>query len=194
MHSRKRCVREMLSTMSARTVAYEPVDLTRDFLVRHLAWNNATDRVIVRPICCGSKAGEASLYFRDGEMNGDSGLLATSESQSKPVHVRTLDSEVAELGLAPTIIKIDVEGWEFEVLKGAEATLTRHRPMLLLSLHARALADLHSSADAVQQWLQDRGYTCQVIGVDHEIHVVATTCEKQPSGDVSLHTHFQAKN
>jgi FkbM family methyltransferase len=170
------------SSPRGRVVAYEPVELTREFLTRHLAWNDAGDRAIVRPICCGAEATEAKLYFREGEMNGDSGLVATAGSESRMVEVRTLDSEVAELRLIPSIIKIDVEGWEFEVLKGAEATLLRYRPTLFLSLHPRALAELHASPEMVQSWLLERGYTCQLIGVDHEIHLLAKPSTNEESG------------
>lgn len=40
----------------------------------------------------------------------------------------TLDS----LGLAPSFVKIDVEGGELAVLRGATETLRRHRPVLML--------------------------------------------------------------
>ncbi len=119
-------------------------------------------------------------------MNGDSGLVATAGSESRMVQVRTLDSEVAELRLIPTIIKIDVEGWEFEVMKGAEDTLLRHRPVLFLSLHPRALAELHASPEMVQSWLHERGYTLRLIGVDHEIHLLAEPSTNKESGAAAM--------
>lgn len=167
------------SAPNGRVVAYEPVDQTREFLDRHLAWNGACDRAIVRSVGCSSKNGEASLFFREGEMNGDSSLLPMVGSQSKLILLRTLDSEVAELGLVPTIIKIDVEGWEFEVLKGAERTLRRDRPSLFLSLHPRALQELQTSPEEVLRWLRERGYNCRTIAADHEIHVLATALNKE---------------
>jgi len=174
------------SAPGGQVVAYEPVELTRELLTRHLAWNDAGARAIVRPFCCGAGAAEARLYFQDGEMNGDSGLVATAGSESRMVQVRTLDSEVAELRLIPTIIKIDVEGWEFEVMKGAEDTLLRHRPVLFLSLHPRALAELHASPEMVQSWLHARGYTLRLIGVDHEIHLLAEPSTNKESGAAAM--------
>lgn len=164
------------SAPTGRVVAYEPVDLTREYLVRHLDWNLGRERAVVRPFCCGSVREKRLIYFRKGEMNGDSGLLPPPKGDSTQVEVRTLDSEVAELGLVPSVIKIDVEGWEFEVLKGAEGTIARHRPIIFLSLHAPALVQLGTSPEAVKSWLQARGYECQVISTDHEIHVLASPC------------------
>ena len=48
------------------------------------------------------------------------------------VPVRRLDG----FDLAPTIIKIDVEGLELAVLRGAARTIERHRPLILLELSA----------------------------------------------------------
>jgi len=156
-------------------VAYEPEEVTRAFLEHHLRLNGVRDRAFVRPVCCGGEDGTASLYYHEGEVDGESGLLLARELPSKAVIVRTIDSEVVELGLVPTIIKIDVEGWEWEVLKGAAETLRRYRPLLFLSLHPRALATLGATAEDVQQWLTPFGYRHQVLGWDHELHVLATS-------------------
>ncbi|HEY4500528.1 MAG TPA: FkbM family methyltransferase, partial [Candidatus Paceibacterota bacterium] len=53
------------------------------------------------------------------------------------VRTFTLDS-IKELGVdrAPDIIKIDVEGAEALVLKGARKTITKHRPLILLEIHS----------------------------------------------------------
>ena len=46
----------------------------------------------------------------------------------------TVDQMAAEYGV-PTHIKIDMEGHEASVLRGARATLERHSPFLFLELH-----------------------------------------------------------
>jgi len=124
-------------------------------------------------VCCGFQNQPASFYFREGKMTGDGGLVPIPEAQTKVVQTRSLDSEVAELGLVPTLIKIDVEGWEFEVLKGAEQTIRRYRPALFLSLHPKVLAQLHTSPENVQAWLEQRGYRLDLVDKDHEMHLIA---------------------
>jgi hypothetical protein len=111
-------------------------------------------------------------------MAGDSGLVAVTGASNTLIPVRTLDSEVQELGLVPSIVKIDVEGWELEVLKGAEFILTRYRPLLFLSLHPEALDRLNTGVDVVRAWLEERGYSPRVIATDHEIHLVATASDR----------------
>ena len=53
------------------------------------------------------------------------------------------------LGLRPPdLVKMDVEGAEVAALPGMQATLARHRPILLLELHGRAAA--RASLECVQ--------------------------------------------
>jgi len=165
------------SAPDGRVIAYEPVELTRKNLIDHLQWNNASDRAVVRPVCCGRENGEAPLYFREGEMIGHSGLAPIRDAQIEIVQVRSLDTEVADLGFVPTIVKIDVEGWEFDVLKGAENTLARYRPTIFLSLHPTVLAQYQTTPQVVRSWLEERGYNLELIATDHEIHIVARSRE-----------------
>lgn len=51
------------------------------------------------------------------------------------VHVETLDAFVAKTTWVPDVIKIDVEGAEVRLLKGAMQTLSKYKPALLIELH-----------------------------------------------------------
>ena len=69
----------------------------------------------------------------------------------------------------PTLIKIDVEGLELEVLRGAHTTLREHRPTLVIEAHFRELAA------AVTARLAALGYRCETFPTlyGREVHVVA---------------------
>ena len=47
----------------------------------------------------------------------------------------SLDSFIKETSIFPEIVKIDVEGSEFNVLDGSKSLLTNHRPKIIISLH-----------------------------------------------------------
>jgi FkbM family methyltransferase len=157
----------------SRVVAYEPCELTRDYLMRHLFWNWGAEQVTVRPLCCGATRGRARFFYRPGVPEGINGLVEAGGLEATWIDVTTLDDEVATLNLIPAIIKIDVEGAELDVLKGAEGVLSAHRPRLFLSLHPGPLAKLGLTPGAIAEWLVDRRYRCQYISEDQEIHVMA---------------------
>ena len=50
------------------------------------------------------------------------------------VKVKTLDSVVEHYNIKPTVIKIDVEGFEVKVLKGAMSMITQFRPFILMEI------------------------------------------------------------
>jgi FkbM family methyltransferase len=64
-----------------------------------------------------------------------------------PIDVVRFDS----LDLHPTVAKIDVEGFEWDVLKGMDETLRRDEPLLMV--------EHNEGADEIIGWLVDRGYT-----------------------------------
>ncbi len=167
------------SAPTGRVVAYEPFAYTRRFLAQHLQWNACAERAQVRDACCGAAAGTADFYFAPGQAEGMNGLVPVAGFSRMTVPVVTLDAEVAELGLVPDLIKIDVEGAEWDVLRGAERTLAAHRPTLFLSVHPDALAKQGLAAADIEDWLAQRGYAWRVLARDHEVHVVASPVQSE---------------
>ena len=156
-----------------RVIAYEPFAFTRRYLAQHLEWNGNASRVMTRPVCCGAVPGQRTFYFAPDRAEGMNGLVPVEGFSEQMVEVTTLDREVMEIGLPPSVIKIDVEGAEWDVLRGAEAILRDHRPRLALSLHPAALAKQGASAVDVLGWLEALGYDNEIVARDHEIHVIS---------------------
>lgn len=81
-----------------------------------------------------------------------------SEPQKIEFQVDTVDAFCSREQVVPTLIKIDVEGFEGEVLRGAAETLRRLRPALLVELHLSFLADRGVSPGDLLQPLVAEGY------------------------------------
>jgi len=63
-------------------------------------------------------------------------------------------------------IKIDVEGMEFHVLRGARKTIARDQPALVIEVNGRALEACGAGVDALQELLVSSGYTLWAIRED----------------------------
>lgn len=117
--------------LGAKVVACEPQPDCREELQRRCGRN---PRLEVVASALGSSQGEASLYVRTHR--GSSGLVRDWASNYTHVEaeirvpVTTLDSVIAQFG-APTFIKIDVEGFEWEVIKG----LSQGVPLIQFEFH-----------------------------------------------------------
>jgi FkbM family methyltransferase len=77
---------------------------------------------------------------------------------SARVMVTSLDRFVASTGAVPDMLKIDVDGYEMSVLRGAGATLARHRPVILLELHSDKKLRFGATRRKVVEHLLALGY------------------------------------
>lgn len=138
--------------------AFEPEARNAAALRRNLQ-ANAQDAVHVHEIALGDVSGEVPLYL-DPEEGAGSHSLVRRAGLSDPVLVRQarIDDLAAELG-PPAVVKIDVEGAEFSVLRGMERQLaSRSVRALFLELHPAQLLAAGESVEALRQWLRARGY------------------------------------
>ncbi len=131
---------------AGRVVAFEPFVQNLAHLTRHVTLNRLSN-VIVMPYALSNVQG--MLEFKLG-LNGALGCLAgvggerdaddrDARAGSVSVPATTLDAFVAQHGLAPDVLKIDVEGAEMLVLDGGRRTIRERRPVIALSTHTDAL-------------------------------------------------------
>lgn len=75
------------------------------------------------------------------------------------VPIISIDNYVEENNVQVGLIKVDIEGYEIEFLKGAEKTIKNQRPALLLSMYHSA-SDFFELKPLIESW--NLGYTFQV--------------------------------
>jgi len=122
-----------------RVVAIEPIARTFGFLQRNISVAGAMN-VATFNFAAGS--GEASLpmqanlSFLAGAFVSNKCTVEAKDHFSETVSVKTLDKEFPLLSLDRLdFMKIDVEGFELEVLRGAEGLLRRFQPTVLLEMN-----------------------------------------------------------
>jgi FkbM family methyltransferase len=151
------------ATHGKHVVSYEPASRNHRRLIENLQLNNLTN-VTVRNIGLGSSRGSASLSYQPLMPGGASMEPSTAESirrfhyEAEEIRITTLDEDIRENGLpAPDFIKIDVEGLEGEVLRGARETLA-NRPALFLEMHGETMNEKRRKCAEVVAILEQAGY------------------------------------
>ena len=121
--------------MGGMAIAVDPSPMAARMIATEAVLNGCDDRVKVFPAAISDVNGVISMlnsgvfsagYFKSVRGRSDRDLTKT--------RAVTVDQMVDNYG-PPTHIKIDVEGHEASVLRGAENTLRRYSPLLFLELH-----------------------------------------------------------
>ncbi len=113
--------------------SFEPNPLVCKALTATLAHNRATN-VQLHHFALGAEDGELQLHVPEGNF-GRGSLLSNNGHgfQSRTVSVRKLDDLASEQGLSKiALMKVDVEGFELQVLKGGQHVLEAIRPSAIL--------------------------------------------------------------
>jgi FkbM family methyltransferase len=151
---------------TGRVFAFEP-SRAADVLADHVELNGVADRVDVLRVLVGDATGEGEHWEAQ-----DSTFSSISESAAARgaaagnggtrMYVRpmtTVDAFCAEHRVTPDVVKIDVEGAEGKVLRGAKEFLAKRHGHIVLELHPSVLADLGERSDDVFAELASLGWT-----------------------------------
>ena len=148
-----------------RVIAVEPDHATLPKLRDNIRASRAGAVVMVAPVACSDSESTLTFYSAAPGNTGESSLSADNASQdgavaaSYPVRARRLDDILREAGAGRVhAIKIDVEGAEFLVLKGAVETIDRYHPVVAIEIVDRQLKSMGSSESELRAFMRAHGY------------------------------------
>jgi FkbM family methyltransferase len=144
-----------------RVYAFEPLPFAADALNASLA-EHPLPAVVLERTAVAAQSGEAEFVValdrpeesslrERARYNGETRLTRIK------VAVTTLDQSVPP-GSPIRFIKIDVEGAEWEVLKGGEHLIRRDEPAIAFEFGARVSASYGAGPEDLFDWFEDRGY------------------------------------
>jgi len=172
-------------------VSFEPNTRNYTRLMENLKLNHVTN-CEVRKVGVGSRSETRKMAGRaltpggasiDGEAVAQ--LMRSGEGVVfEEISITTLDDVVFETGAAPPdFIKIDIEGWEIEALRGARKTLEVYKPTLFLEMHGQTIREKKRKVAEVVAFLWDVNY--RLIK-----HIETGTAITPANADVAMQGHL----
>ncbi len=113
-----------------KVYAFEPLPVNYDLLLKSIHLNALQEVVPLRK-GLGDAPGTAAMT----DLAGGSRIVGDppQESDTYPIDISTIDRECRQMNVG--LIKMDVEGFEYNVVRGALETIKHDRPVMLLSIY-----------------------------------------------------------
>jgi len=151
-----------LAPGGGRVIAFEPVPANRARLEWAIAANGVRANVLVAPVALGDKPGELGMWLKSEETGAGSGTAALVTGDG-PVHLKvpvvTLDAWTAEFDITDCdVMKLDIEGAELMMLRGAERFIAATRPLIFGEFEAYWLSTFGASFLDVAEWAGRMNY------------------------------------
>ena len=159
---------------TGHVVAFEPDPYSREILLRNLRLNSGIKSPVVEACACSDEIGEATLFSRGGNSQSSlvrSGVEFSAGHKSEEIRVPlvTLDSYFSTHNLPePRCVKIDAEGAEIRILRGARQLLASNAS-IVCELHPYAWPDFGCTLGELKDLAASAGRCVRYLDQDAEI-------------------------
>ena len=149
---------------SGRVVAFEPHPDNRAAILEQVE-SLRLRNVELRDVGVGRVSGSVEFVYPEDLGRGTAdpevgrAIRASEPCLSRTFPVRSLDDQTSSGELPdPDLVKVDVEGLEYDVLLGMEQTVRRRKPELFLEMHGAGWDHECANYRRVVGWLLDHRY------------------------------------
>lgn len=145
---------------TGRVFSFEPTPDTFSILTETVRLNHLTNRISLVNKAVSYEKGQTTFNSSTaGVSNSIVNYNSTSDHNKITVDVISVDLFVKEVNLSKVdFIKIDAEGVEFDVLRGAKETIEKYHPRMILALHPQAIIANGNSLAQIYGMLQGINY------------------------------------
>ena len=161
-------------SQTGQVVGFEPDPYNLGRCLENLALNKLPNLTVL-PFALGETSRRAQMELRSVSNRGGNRIApGPVDADGETAEVRRLD-DVDVVAHLPRIdlIKIDVEGYELKVLKGATTILANHKPTLFIEVDENNLRDQGDSIASVVSFLRDLGYA-SLVHAETKVNVLPT--------------------
>ena len=140
---------------AALILAFEPVEANRRIIACNLAVNELASRARVEHYGLGAARRHFPAYIEKGGV-GNAGVGYVVGFDCTTIEVRPLDS--VKFAGKCSFVKMDVEGYEMDVLAGGETFVAKHRPVIFGEFSMHNWPERCIPPDAVERWAETHDY------------------------------------
>jgi FkbM family methyltransferase len=146
---------------TGKVYAFEPLNYLQEKFNKNMALNKAKN-ITLFPFALSDQQNELDLIVNKNQWNQGAFSLSNKESgtEKQRVTVKVAD-EIHEIQMLDKValIKIDVEGFEFQVLRGLKQTLQKHQPRIIFEYDSNYWADTGQNIADCYEFLRSLNYS-----------------------------------
>lgn len=172
--------------------AFEPQPNVYSALVRNVSLNSLNGRVQLHNLGLGSKESITTMFIPPFTGSGGGSLANLHQDEGSPqeveVQVKVLDEYLGSV-CNPDLIKIDVEGYEYEVVSGAMRLINQSKPTIIIELLRKWMKPFGKHPQDVVKLLEQEGYQIFAISTDSLIPIAHIGEETTETNFVFVHSN-----
>ncbi|MEP6674230.1 MAG: FkbM family methyltransferase [Ferruginibacter sp.] len=155
-------VAAQLSKPDGKVYAFEPAPSTNSLLKKTIALNKMHHTIEPRDEAMGKENGKTTFYVSDDKADNSNSLVSYKEDRELhgiDINIVTIDGFVQEKKLnRVNFMKIDVEGAEYDAIRGGTNTFKTLRPYCILAIHPEPIAAKGDNQADIYDFIFNLGY------------------------------------
>lgn len=149
-----------------RILAFEPSRVNVDMLRKNVELSSLEDIVHIEHTAVGETSGEAELFMMD-KANASSLIRRTDNSltqvDSEIVPVVSIDDYLASYELDFDWFRMDVEGYEFEIVRGMKKSIAKSKPAgCFIEVHSSLFPELGHTTLEFMELMNSNGFRLNI--------------------------------
>jgi FkbM family methyltransferase len=141
-----------------KVVAFEPYAGVFNTALENIRLNNISSVEMVRS-AVGPKSGTMTI---DPDIESNSGSVAQNHAHGEDVPVKSLEDVVKEYGVSDSVLKMDCEGCEYDILLSAKNET--------LACFSEIIVEYHYGYLDLRKKLESAGFSVSLIGFPYRVH------------------------